>query len=299
MRGVPWKDAIIALLQPDSMYRPWLGAGDARPGDGVLIVLDTDPASVIATIGVVGADGGAVSAIAGCMHRDGDQRGGPALLELGTLTALTGLGLSRDGAEVTVEDADSLMLLTGEGLTAGNETLYLNGHTTLAAARILLRSGGRCAGCDRDLDLRDRHARYHVHIHTVDLDPTAPPTPVAYEIPPPEDASGTEAYGPESIRLLSDYWKPIRTPLDRPAVLCDSCHDRMRSGGFASFLDFRFSLHPRCPSCSARWTMTTTAGFVAVIPEQPWIRHTGCCPDQKWLCGACGHKWGGKYEPGI
>ncbi len=299
VRGAPWKDAIIALLEPKSPYRPWRAGPDVTAGNAVVAVLDTDPASIIAEVRIVGADGRPDLALAGCVHREQERESRPSLLELATLTALMHFGFRCAGTSVIIEDAEGLIETMGAPLIADNDALYLNGHTTLAAARILLRSGGRCTGCDHKLDLADVNARYHVHIHTVDLDPTAPPIPVALEVPPPEDAGkGRDGYGPESIRLASDYWRPIRPPLDWPAVLCDSCHDRMRSGGFTSFVDYRFSLHPSCPSCFARWTMRTTAGFLAESIKEPWIRHTGCCPDQRWLCGACGHGWGGRYEPG-
>lgn len=299
MRGAPWKDAIIKLLQPRSPYQPWRGASRVQPGDAVVAILDTDPASVIAEIRFVGSDGRPDRAISGCVDRESGWKSPPGLMELGTLTALTGLGFLRDGADVTVGNAARLIEVMSEGIGAYNNEVYLNGHTTLAAARRLLRSGGRCTGCGGELGLESVNARYHLHIHTVDVDPTAPWVPVAYDPPPevPQVSSHDQPYGPDSIRLASDCWRPIRIAPDWPAVLCDACHDRMRRGGFTSFLDFRFSLHPPCPSCSAQWTMGTTAGFIAVLPEEPWIRHTGCCPDQKWWCGACGHKWGGRYQP--
>lgn len=298
VRGAPWKDVIIKLLEPDSPYRPWSGALDVEPGDAVIAILDTDPASVIAEIGEVGSDGRADHAFAGCMDRDSDEwNGPPVLLELGTLTALAGLTFARDGAAVTISDADGLVEMMRACAMAYDDDLYLNGHTTLAAARRLLRSGGRCSGCDCELDLASIHARYHVHIHTVELDPTAPLIPVAYEAP--FEVCGAEVpYGPEAIRLATDHWRPIRTALDQPAVLCDACHDRMREGGFTGFLDYRFSLHPECPSCSAQWTMRTIAGFIALPPTESWIWHTGCCPEQKWKCGACGHNFGGEFEFG-
>ena len=39
-------------------------------------------------------------------------------------------------------------------------------------------------------------------------------------------------------------------------------------------------------------------GPIAVPLTQPWIWHTGCCPEQKWKCGACGHNFGGEFEFG-
>lgn len=297
VRAAPWKDAIIKLLEPDSPYRAWSGAADVEPGDGVIAILDTDPVSVIAAIGDVGSDGRPDHAVAGCMDRESAEWDGPpVLLELGTLTALTGLGFSFRGADVTLESSGRLIEVMGELARCYNDELYLNGHTTLAAARVLLGSGGRCTGCAGELDLASVNARYHVHIHTVDVDPMAPQTPVAYEVPL-EVGDAELPYGPESIRLATDHWRPIRIALDRPAVLCDACHDRMRAGGFTGFLDFRFSLHPGCPSCAAHWTLRTSpGGFGGERAEGPWARLTGCTPDQIWLCGACGHKWGGRFD---
>lgn len=296
VRGGPWKDVIIKLLQPRSPYRPWSGASGVEPGDAVIAILDTDPASVIADLRVVGSDCSADRAVAGCVDRESGWKSPPDLIELGTLTALTGLGFQRNGADVTIANADRLIEVMGEGIEACNDQVYLSGHSTLAAARILLRSGGRCTACSGELDLASVNARYHVHIHTVDVDPTAPLVPVAYEAPP-EVADDEKKYGYESIQIEPTP-RPIRTPPDWPAVLCDPCHDRMRLGGFTSFLDFRFSLHPPCPSCHARWTMRTIAGFLAVPPAEPWIWHTGCCPEQKWQCGACRHNFGGRFEFG-
>ena len=294
VRGAPWKDVVIKLLEPDSPYQPWSSVPDVEPGDAVIAILDTDPASVIAVIREVGSDGRADHAIAGCMDRDSDEwNGPPVLLELGTLRALAGISFSREAAAVTISDADRLVEMMRDCATAYYDQLYLNGHTTLAAARRLLRSGGRCTGCA--LDLASVNARYHVHIHTVDVDPLAPLIPVAYEAPV-EVVDDEEGYGSDSIRLAEDHWRPISPPLDWPAVLCDACHDRMRAGGFTGFLDFRFSLHPACPACSAHWTMRSIATGFSEPVKEPWIWHTGCCPGQKWRCGACGHSFGGRFE---
>lgn len=285
-------DAIIKLLESGSPYRPWRVPGDAKPGEGVIAVLDNDPISVVAEVGVIGAGGAAERAIEDLTSR--------TLLDLGTLASLTPIWIQRDGVNMTLGNAARLSELLGEEGWEQGDLAYLNGHTTLAAARILLRSGGRCTGCERSLDLTRPDARYHLHIDTVDFDPLAPGVPVAYDPPPeePEIHSADLPYSAESIQIGPGRWRPISVPLDWPAVLCDPCHDRMRLGGFTNFLDFRFSRHPACPSCSARWSLRTTAGFAAEPPHQPWIRHTGCCPDERWQCGACGHRWGGRFEFG-
>ena len=42
------------------------------------------------------------------------------------------------------------------------------GHSSVAAARVLLHSRGRCSGCDFGIDLTGEDARDAVHIRTVD-----------------------------------------------------------------------------------------------------------------------------------
>ena len=282
VRAAPWKDAIIKLLEPNSPYRPWGDELGAKPGDAVLAILDTDPLAVIAELLPVDSDGGPDCVLAGFVDTEHKRR--PALLELGTLTALTGLSFRRDRDGATVYDSTRLVEVLGERIEADWDLSYLHGHSTLAAARILLNSGGWCTGCRREIWLAGANARYHVHIHTVDVDPTAPATPIVY-VPPPDLP---QEYGPESIPI-PDWPPPVRLPLDWPAVLCDDCHDRMRIGGFTGFLDYRFSLHPRCPECSARWTVRTVSGLSSWIPKDPWLSHTGCVRWKTWRCGACGH----------
>lgn len=298
VQGAPWMDAVIKLLQPRSPYRPWRGALGARPDDAIVAILDTDPPSVIAEVRTVGPGERVDDCLAGAVDPDRASGHLPALLDLGTLTALAGLTIRLDGIDATVPDAARLLeMLTGR-VRPRNDLSYLHGHTSLAAARILLESRGRCTGCDRELRLARDDARYHLHIHTVEFDPAYPRIPVAYD-PPREEPPIVKEYSAAAIRLGDGRWRPQAIPPDWPAVLCDPCHDRMRHERFTTFLEFRFSLHPRCPSCSARWTMRTTAGFVAACPQEPWIHHTGCSPEQKWCCGACGHGFGGVYRPWL
>ena len=281
VRAAPWKDAIIKLLEPSSPYRPWGEELQAKPGDAILAILDTDPLAVIAEILPFTADGGPDCVLAGFADTERNRR--PALLELATFTALTGVSpIECDGE--TIENSAPLVEVLGERIQGDWDLSYLHGHSTLAAARILLNSGGWCTGCQSELDLAGANARYHVHIHTVDADPATPTTPVVY-VPPPDEP---KEYSAAAIPIPG-RWHPIRLPLDWPAVLCDDCHDRMRIGGFTGFLDYRFSRHPRCPECSARWTLQTIAGLRSWIPKDPWLRHVGCVPQENWQCGACGH----------
>ncbi|CAA0138286.1 Uncharacterised protein [Mycolicibacterium vanbaalenii] len=58
VEGSDWKDAVISLLDSRSPYRPWrYGFGEARMGDPVAIVLNTDPPSILTELARIGADG--------------------------------------------------------------------------------------------------------------------------------------------------------------------------------------------------------------------------------------------------
>ena len=85
IEGRPWKDALISVVEPRSPYRPWHAADGIEPGDAIIAVLDTDPLSVLAGVGIVGPDGDVDDAIAAIdrFHLNGlpvrpasDRRGG-------------------------------------------------------------------------------------------------------------------------------------------------------------------------------------------------------------------------------
>lgn len=98
----------------------------------------------------------------------------------------------------------------------------------MAAANVLLHSEGRCDGCDSEIDLSGPDARDRVRIRTVD-----------YETGP--------------FRRTADESRE-----DWPAALCDECHREMREGAFETFLDYRFSKHPRCPECEGQRTSSAS-----------------------------------------
>lgn len=58
VEGPDWREAIVALLDSRSPYRPWrYGFGEAHKGDPVAIVLHTEPRTVMTTVARIGADG--------------------------------------------------------------------------------------------------------------------------------------------------------------------------------------------------------------------------------------------------
>ncbi|MEZ5130443.1 MAG: hypothetical protein R2763_01765 [Mycobacterium sp.] len=171
VRATAWRDAVLKILEPRSPYRPWRVPAGTRRGDAVLAVLDTNPVSVIADIREVGVDGSAMRALGGVLDSELPWREPPELLELATLRDLTGFSLPDAGDPATVLGRTVLTAAIGQRQEAPSGVEYRNGHTSLAAAAILLVSLGRCTGCGGKLDLAAADARDRLHIRTVDLAP--------------------------------------------------------------------------------------------------------------------------------
>jgi hypothetical protein len=240
-----WKEAAITLLEPRSPYRPWRGGPEPlQAEEQVLAILHTDPVSVLTTIGYADADGDAN------FGRDTSLD----LLDATTLALIAEIPSWRDPRRNwRLDDSTSADIeVVFEDLGYWEDPFRRFGHTSLAAARILLQSRVVCAGCDKQIDLLGPAACDRVHIHTVD--------------PPPR---GSE-------------------PQDWPAVVCTRCRDTMG----ANFLDFRFARHPRCPNCQVRCTMKAVYGMPATPYVEPWKHLRGCCvTDEKWTCSQCRHTW--------
>ncbi|WP_101948018.1 hypothetical protein [Mycobacterium sp. 3519A] len=277
VEGSDWKDAIIALLEPESPYRPWRhGFGEAHAGDPVAVLLNTDPVSVLTRLAYVDDDGDP-----GCAVVDSPSRAG--LVDLTTLAMV--LGLQHFLTDVWKLEGDAAIKME----LALNECICRDsprdrfGHSSLAAARTLLKSGGGCDGCNSDIDLTGPGARDNVHIRTVDPHRRPDPTPPIVTRTDDSQSLSSIRYRP-SLRVQATDW---------PAVLCRECHERMRAGEYRSFLDFRFEQHPACPQCGAGRTRSTFYGMPSApwnIP--PWLNAAGCCvSDESWYCDACHHKW--------
>lgn len=200
VRATAWRDAVIKILEPRSPYRPWRVPAGIKRGDAVLVVLDTHPVSVIADIREVGVDGSALRALGGFLDSGLPWREPPALLELATLRALTGFSLPDDGDPATVLGRAALTAVIGQRQAAPSGGDYLDGHTSLAAAAILLVSLGRCTGCGDKLDLAAADARDRLHIRTVDLAPSQRRVPVADDPPEEPQRLSQQGYGPDDIR---------------------------------------------------------------------------------------------------
>ncbi|OBK57324.1 hypothetical protein A5653_10040 [Mycobacterium colombiense] len=283
--GRPWQDALISVLERRSPYRPWRTSGGIRPGDAAIGVLDTDPQSVLAAVAIVGPDGDVGNAFANI-----NPVSLTGLLELGTLNMLADFVVHPRSDDVYhSRSLDAVVAVIGGYNPSTADALF--GHTSLAAGRILLKSGGKCTACDRRLDLTREDARDRLHIHTIDQ-PLVPRKPLRLmdAITEPEARQAHVAYSADQIKVSPRY--PRSLPSDWPGVLCDSCHDMMGHGGFTSLLDFRLSLHPCCPSCSAHSALSAVYGMPAGPVQAPWVEPMGCCVEPwEWVCAKCGHQW--------
>lgn len=231
VEGSPWKDAVIALLESRCPYRPWRHGFGAQVGDPVAIVLNTDPPSILTTLGRVGIDGRMDRAVVEWSDH------GPTLIDLATLTAVVDFSHDQDPREVWQLHGDAAIqmeLALNECRFRGDSVMRM-GHSSVAAARILLHSHGRCTGCDEAIDLTGEDARDNVHIRRID----APPREAPEVLVQAENGHASYIDGPYPPKS----WLLPELPTDWPGVLCERCVVRMRDDGCTGLLDFRFSQH--------------------------------------------------------
>ncbi|BBZ55211.1 hypothetical protein [Mycolicibacterium phocaicum] len=273
LEAADWKDGVITLLEPRSPYRPWRYAfGESRPGDCVLLVLGTDPVSVLTSLGRIDHDGGFGGALVS------SRRWSQKLVDLTTLAMMCDLDDPFVTWRFDDDDAERLILALHESRVPGSMH-HRWGHSSVAAARNLLQFNGRCDGCDHEIDLTEDDARDHVHVHTADpLPRPAPPSPIRTDDGP--------------AQRWPDRYLMRHSARDWPAVLCRRCRDRMHDGNFRSFIDFRFAQHPACARCGGQRTQAIGYGEPVSPDWAPWLHKAGCCVrDEKWHCELCEHEW--------
>lgn len=257
VESMDWKDAVISMLEPESPYRPWRHGGEpAEVGESVVMILNTEPRSIATRLGRVGADGD----LGHVLFDNSVLRAN--LLHLATFTLMDGTFDYRGGTVVTGARAESLTRGLNDS-QYGFDRIGRFGHSSMAAANILLDSRGRCTGCSLPLDLRGVGARYRVHLRTVDFE--------ASPVYRADDAG----------------------PQDWPGVLCSNCHERLRANGFDTLVDYRFASRPQCPSCGARRSRSLSYGLpVRYEDKPPWISMAGCVrTEENWQCAECLHPW--------
>lgn len=272
LEAADWKDGVITLLEPQSPYRPWRYAfGETRPGDYALVVLGTDPVSVLTRLARIDHEDNLGGAVVEASYAD--------LVDLTTLAMVLNLSDAFVNWRLDDDDAERVILALHESPIYG-DPINRWGHSSVAAARNLLRFGGGCHGCDSPIDLTEADARDKVHIHTVDPMPRSDPdSPIRTQ-----DSHSARQQLRAAVRGAARDW---------PAVICRRCRDRMRDGSFRSFIDFKFALNPDCPHCGGQRTQSIVYGMPADLESWgPWLAVGGCCvSDENWRCAICDHEW--------
>jgi hypothetical protein len=282
IEGTDWKTSIIALLESRSPYRPWrYGFGEAHEGGPVAIVLHTEPRTVMTTLATIGKDGRPDRAVMAWVL------GALGLVDLDSLVML--LDLADDVRDVwQLRSKAARQLEKALAKAELRRDLHMRfGHSTVAAARVLLHSQRRCTGCDHLINMTGTQATEAFHIRTVDASVREAPEVLIKE------GRGVPSYVEEAIPTAC--WLPT-LPKDWPGVLCRSCSIRMELNGHASLIDFRFSQHATCRRCSARKVQAMRFGMpVSRETYQdcpPWIDWRGCCnTGEGWTCAMCAYEW--------
>lgn len=122
-------------------------------GDPVAIVLNTDPPSVLTELGTLGADGRPDRALIKWPLR------GPGLIDLTTLAVVGDYAQDPRRVWQLRGDAAIQMELVLNECSYRHDRSMRFGHSSVAEARILLHSRGRCTGCRDDIDLVAEEAR--------------------------------------------------------------------------------------------------------------------------------------------
>jgi hypothetical protein len=109
VEGSDWKDAVIALLDSRSPYRPWrYGFGVAHKGDPVAVVLNTDPPCVMTALGAIATDGRSDRAVVDWPLPP------PGLVDLATLATIVDFETNQDPRYVWQLHGDAAIAITGK-----------------------------------------------------------------------------------------------------------------------------------------------------------------------------------------
>lgn len=143
VEGGPWTEALICALAQGTPYRPWHGAEAVEPGDTVIVVLVTDPRTVLCTFKA--GHGSVPEAIAA------QCRTGSSLPTVEDIELAAGGHLLIGG--LAVESSPAAALIAAASKRRVSEPADRVGSSSAAGARILMASRGRCTHCGAGIDL--------------------------------------------------------------------------------------------------------------------------------------------------
>lgn len=142
--GRPWKEALLCAMEPYAPYRAWEVPDNAQPGDVAIVVVETEPRTVLCVVAVND----------GLRHTIAKESGyGHAALPTVTEAELAaGCSLSDvDGEPTRSPVARTLIQFANEFNTSMPADRA--GDSSAAAGRILLQSEGRCELCHEKVAL--------------------------------------------------------------------------------------------------------------------------------------------------
>ena len=148
IEGRPWREAVICALDPEAPLDPWHGVGAVEPGDGVIVVLHTDPRTVLTTF-ICEPDRDIRTAIARKFWR------GNALRTVADVEQRAGGRSLADSVGAELDSPAVAALWAAADEYGSCEPDFRVGTSSAVAARILLHSGGRCTCCGEKVGAAD------------------------------------------------------------------------------------------------------------------------------------------------
>ena len=142
VEGNPWAEALICAITPSAAHRPWHGVEEVRWGDAVIVVIATDPPTVLC--GFVLTRASVPDAIAAAC------RSGSSLRTVQDVERAAGGHRLTDGMRRDSPAAAALLEAAREYTVSTPADRV--GLSSVAAGRILMQSEGRCTCCGGAVD---------------------------------------------------------------------------------------------------------------------------------------------------
>lgn len=158
IEGRPWKQALICALNPEAPYQPWIGIGEVAHGDAVVVVIDTDPRTVLCAF----TRGHMLDVRHTIMAESRFEK--RALPTVAEVERALGFSLAdRVGRLLQNDAAEALIRAVNDFRSRGPAERV--GDSSVAIGRILLASEAECTCCGEEVDL-DREGVVDRLIHT-------------------------------------------------------------------------------------------------------------------------------------
>lgn len=91
----------------------------------------------------------------------------------------------------------------------------------------------------------------------------------------------------------------MHVPPDWPADFVRRLPQPYAPKGVYQLLGLSFQPSPVVPVVLSTMDYADHGRFRSEARRTFWIWHTGCAPDDKWRCRACGHKWNDTDRRGV